>query len=218
MDAEKESQAPEDEHAKSVFSQLSGRLDTQSISSRVLLGDLRLADEASRLTGQYQDPRYFPFYYHVARVMNPRRILCVGLELGLQLSCLLKGCQEAKEACCLQPATDDFYSPRLALSNIKSVAGSRFPVQFAFAGVGHISDMASGAPPFDIALIVHELHGDALAECMDLCWGLVREGGCMVVDHLFRKKSESLFVDFSKFRGSGRFVFDTRYRTGIVLK
>lgn len=201
-----------------VESQISYRMLKQLMSPRTLLGGMRLIDESSRLSGQYQDPNYLPFYFHLGRVINPARIACVGFDLGLQLSCLLKGCSSPKLAFCLQGPSGDFYSPRLALSNIRSVAGNRFPVE---VHVGRPHDQRPQdiiRAGVDMALITKGMPSDDLMESMDLCWGGLGSGGAMVVDYLSQGESEDIFRDFCAGRSVRYHIFRTRYLSGMVLR
>lgn len=202
----------------SEFEELRRRLESQSVTPRVLLGDMRLLDESSRSSGQYQDPDYLPFYYHVARAFGPRRIFCLGLELGLHVSCLLKGCSDPDSAVCVQPPSESFYSPRLALSNIRSVSGRKFS---ALAHEGRLDDptvqrAASGS--FDLSMITVEAPSDLLMEFMDFSWSRLRAGGLLLVDRLVFGESEDVFDDFRRGRGADAMVFETRYRTGLAIR
>lgn len=202
----------------SEFEELRRRLESQSVTPRVLLGDMRLLDESSRSSGQYQDPDYLPFYYHVARVFCPRKVFCLGLGLGLHVGCLLKGCSSPESAVCVQPPSDSFYSPRLALSNIRSAAGRRFP---ALAHEGRLDDptlQRSVSGSFDLCMVTVEAPTDLLMEFMDFSWGRLRAGGLFLADRLVFGESEDVFDDFCKGRGADAMVFETRYRTGLAIR
>lgn len=200
------------------FKELLARLDAQSMPPRALLGDMSLLDESSRSSGQYQDPDYLPFYYHVGRVFSPRRIFCLGLDLGLHVSCLLKGCVAPESAVCVQTPSDSFYSPRLALSNIRSAAGRRFP---ALAHEGRLDDASvqkSVSASLDLSMATQEASVDLLMEFMDFSWGRLRPGGLLLVDRLVFGESEDVFDDFCKGRGAEAMVFETRYHTGLAIR
>lgn len=173
-------------------------------------------DESSRSSGQYQDPNYLPFYYHLGRAFDPRRVFFIGLDLGLQVSCLLKGCGTPKSVHCVQPRTESFYSPRLAVSNVKYAAGRRFPIQVRVGDPD--DDFLRSCAGVDMALVSHEMNSDSLMECMGLCWGLLAPGGHLCVDRLCHRDSRGVFRDFCKSRGCDSHVFDTRYGSGIAAR
>lgn len=194
---------------------LAVRLAGQGVSSRVALSGMRLVDDSSRLAGQYQDPNYFPFYYHMGRAFSPTRILCVGLNIGLHVSCLLKGCGGPESAVCVELQSDSFYSPRIAVSNIKSVAGRRFPVM---VHVGDLLDarLESVCRGMNMSLITLEMGSDSLMQCMDFCWESLSPGGVMCVDRLSHGVSRAVFDDFCRSKSTKSSVFATRYGTGIA--
>ncbi len=200
------------------FEELSRRLKLQFVSPRTLLGGMSVVDETSRLTGQYQDPNYLPFYYHMGRVFRPSRVFCIGLDLGLHLSCLLKGCPEPKSAVSLQPPSDSFYSPRLAVLNIKSAAGRKFPF---FTHSGLIQDQALSASlssGVDAVIVTREMSSDPLMEALDFCWKRLAPEGFLALDHLSHRGSEQVFLDFCKSKGAEWSFFKTRYKMGIAIK
>ena len=103
---------------------LKAKLSKQPISPRVLLDRLRMLDESSRKTSQYQDPNYLPFYYYLSKSIVPKSIFCFGLDLALPICCFLNGCETAKRILAFQKAGNSFYSPRVALSNIHDIRPS----------------------------------------------------------------------------------------------
>lgn len=176
---------------------LSRRLESASMPATALLGNMRLLDDLSRHTSQYQDPRYLPFYYHFGRVFAPRRLLFVGLDIGLHLACMLKGCSNPESASCIQPRPESFYSPRLAMSNARSAAGRKFPLGVY---VGHLNDQGAkdiSLGHFDAAAVTAEMASDSLMDALDFCWSRLSEGGFLCVDRLSRKGSREVFDDLT---------------------
>ena len=182
----------------------------QPISSKVLLDRLRMLDDASRLTGQYQDPRYLPFYYYLSKHLSPRSLLHVGLDLGLPSCCFLMGCESVERLVTFQMASNKFYSPRIALSNLKDVR-RRLSVEYHY---GRIIDremeskMISG---FDMALITSKMNDDQLNETLDVCWNHLNLDGIVVLDHAGDHKAGALFGAFCRAKNRPTVRFDTRY-------
>lgn len=197
---------------------LQRRLESSSMPAAALLGSMRVLDEASRHTGQYQDPRYLPFYYHFGRVFAPRRVFFVGLDIGLHLGCMLKGCPNPELAVCLQPVSESFYSPRIAISNARAAAGGRFPVSVHVGSIEEIGPSLHESQPFDAAAVTAEMQSDSLINAMELCWSRLSASGTMLVDRLSRRGSREVFEDFCKVKGASAAVFETRYGCGIVSR
>jgi hypothetical protein len=140
----------------------------------------------------------------------------LGFDLGLQAACLLKGCDAPESAHCVQPRSESFYSPRLAVSNVRAAAGRRFPLQVR---VGEPDgDFLRSCEGVDMAVVTQEMNSDALMECMGLCWGLLAPGGHLCVDRLCHRDSARVFRDFCKSRGCESSLFDTRYGSGIAAR
>jgi len=194
------------------------RMGRSSMSPRALLSRMSIVDDPTRMVTAYQDPNYLPFYFHLGRVLNPRRVFCIGAELGLQVACLLAGCSSPESVSCLQFPSERFYSPRMALSNIKSATNRHFPVSVVIAPLDGepVSGLIGGG--FDLSMVVVSMSVDALMDSMDICWSSVGDEGVMVVDMLVDQNSSAVFDDFCKSRNLSSRVLKTRYGTGIVAR
>lgn len=204
--------------AAAVADQVATRMSQSFLSPKALLSKMSILDDPIRTSSVYHDPNYLPFYFHLGRVLKPRSIFCLGAELGLQVGCLLEGCQDPQRVVCLQPPSEDTYSSRIAVSNIKFVAGKHFPISL---GIGTINDDAAAAIKgyrFDLAMIVVSMPVDDLMESMDFCWSLLGDDGLMVVDMLDDRNAGVVFEDFCKGRSIDHRTLKTRYGTGIASR
>lgn len=192
------------------------RMSKSFLSPKTLLSKMSVVDSPSKAATAYQDSNYLPFYFHMGRVASPRKIFCVGFGLGLQLGCLLQGCEGASEAFCVQPASEGLYAPRIALSNIKSTAGRHFPIS---VHVGDVADEPVRAVldgKFDMAIMVSPMPVDSMMDSIELCWSGLSYEGILVVDFLDERSNELIFRDFCKSKGLECRVLKTRYGTGIA--
>jgi hypothetical protein len=202
----------------SMCDEVAARMGRSSISPRALLSRMSIVDDPAKMATAYQDPNYLPFYFHLGRVLDPKRVFCVGAELGLQVACLLAGCSIPESALCLQPPSERFYSPRMALSNVRSATNRHFPVSVVTASLD--SKPVSGliGKGFDLSMIVVSMSVDALMDSMNICWSSVGDDGVMVVDMLIDRKSSAVFDDFCRSHNLSSRVLKTRYGTGIVSR
>lgn len=190
------------------------KLSKEPISARVLLDRLRLLDDASRKSGQYQDPRYLPFYYYLSKSIFPKNAFVVGLDLGLHICCFLKGSDTLEEVTAFQRKNDYFYSPRLAISNIKDVKGKKFRFRFY---QGNISDQK--IENFDYAMIIEKTNADVLAETLELCWSSLNSNGFISLEHIeFNKSTKGVLSSFCKGKNANFIEFETRYGTALIQK
>lgn len=206
-------------HPEDLAKSLNEKIRTQHITSRVLLDRLRLIDEQSRHSSQYQDPNYLPFYYHLSKFIHPKKILNVGLDLGLPLCCFLQGSLSAESVTCFQSLTDRFYSPRLAVSNIRDVKGRKFPIEFYHGSMldQKMQQILSGG--FDFILITENCDPDKMKDILEVCWQKISLDGYLVLDRTDSNKSfGDIFRDMCKSNNRDCQSINTRYGSFIVQK
>lgn len=197
--------------------ELSRKIKNQLISSKILLDKLRLVDEDSRKSSQYQDPTYLPFYFHLAKFINPRSILQIGLNLGLEICCFLQGNKDVDSFFGFQNSDDDFYSERLALSNIKDIT-KKINLDYYY-GKTHDSKFLQKTKNFDLIIITEKTKFDEIRESIEICWDKLNIDGYLVMDYLnYDKKINGIFSDFCKSKNRDQSIFKTRYGIGIVRK
>lgn len=194
-------------------------LRKQPMPPRVLLDRLRLLDENSRKTSQYQDPNYLPFYYHLSKFFTPKSLMDVGLDLGLPLCCFLAGCRSAEGAVLFQRRDKNFYSPRIAMSNIRDVSPRGFKTEFHHGIISDADLDAKMSGGLDLVLVTGSFGADEMREILDVCWGRMRLDGVLVADRVNSdRKVGEVFKDFCKVQNRPCIVFDTRYGNGMTQK
>ena len=202
---------------KDFSKDLDKKLKLQLISSRVLLDKLRLVDESSRKSGQYQDPLYLPFYFHMGKFISPKSVLQIGLNLGLEFCCFLQGNKIPNNFFAFQNNDGNFYSERLAFSNIKDIS-KKVKTQFYYGSILD-EDFLSKLINFDLILITEKSNFDKIMDALNICWNKLNLDGFLVVDYLnYDKKIKKIFLDFCKVKNREGFVYETRYGVGIVQK
>jgi len=201
----------------SFENELNKKIKSQLISPKVLLDKLRLFDEESRKSSQYQDPTYLPFYFYLSRFLFPKSILQIGLNLGLEICCFLYGNKDVESFFGFQSSNDNFYSERLAFSNIKDIT-KKIKTDYYY---GKIYDnlFLQKAKSFDLILLTEKSNFDQIKESVEMCWEKLNMDGYLVMDYLnYDKKINKIFMDFCKSKNTDGFVFKTRYGTGILRK
>jgi hypothetical protein len=202
-----------------IHGKVEGKLKNQLITSRVLLDRLRLIDETSRRSSQYQDPRHLPFYYYLGKSMEASSVLHVGLDLGLPLCCFLQGSPATERIMGFQRKDKAFYSPRLALSNLKDVKGKGLDFDFYHGGILDPDLHARLSRGFDLVILTERLNSDQLSETLDVCWNYLNMDGFLVLDHAKAEKNMGdVFSSFCKAKNRPLVLFDTRYGAGLTHK
>lgn len=199
-------------------SRLTTDLDRQLVSSRVLLQRFVFIDESSRRTAAYTDPRFTPFYYHLGKYVQPKKLLCVGLRLGLLPGCFLKSCKSVENILAIESQKDAYFSPRLGLKNIRQ----NFKGDLRFKT--NSWEVPSDKTPFnddvwDVTIVDEELDYDICRIVLDKIWENTVEGGLIVMDYLESTKPNGrAFRDFAKIHNRESVEFNTRYKVGVVEK
>lgn len=201
-----------------IFSSLNKNLKDQHIPPRVLLDKLRLISENSRKSSQYQDPNHLPFYYHLAKYVFPKKIVHVGLDLGLPSCCFLQGSKSTESILCFQKQNQEFYSPRLAISNIRDVS-KKLEIDYYYGNANDLNFIKKLEKNFDLFMITENCSNDDLNEFLDIFWQYLNLDGFILVDYVKSEKTKlEIFKSFCKGKNRDHKEFDTRYGIGLVQK
>lgn len=191
-------------------------LNKQYVSPKILLSKLRLIEEESRKSPQYQDHFYLPFYYHLGKYIEPKKILQIGLNLGLEICCFLQSNNSTEDFYGFQNKDNNFYSERIAISNIKST--KKIKINYYY---GQIYDQKflDDLNNFDMVIINEKSNFDQINDTLDICWKYLNLDGVLVFDNVnYDKKINKIFFDFCKSQNREGQTYKTRYGTGIVQK
>lgn len=202
-----------------IYKEINKKLNKQLMSPRILLDRLRLIDEDSRKSSQYQDPNYLPFYYYLSRFINPKSILNVGFYLGLPCCCFLQGSDSAEKMLGFQRVNKLFYSPRLALSNIKDIKRKKIEIDFYYGNMVDLEFQNKLTQKFDLIMLTEDMTNDQINECLDISWECLNLDGFLVCDYINSNKFiKKIFSSFVKTKNRDAFYFKTRYGVGIIQK
>lgn len=198
---------------------LENKLKFQTVSSNVLLSKCRLIDETSRKSGQYQDPFYFPLYYHLSKFVQPKSIMQIGLYLGFPLCCFLQGSESVDRIFCFQNKDGNFYSEKLAISNIKDVRKS-ININYYYGSIFDREFQKYAEIMYDLILVNEEkTNADSLNNLLDICWACTNLDGLIIVDKVRSDANiNKCFINFCKINNRDPILINTRYGTGIVQK
>lgn len=187
-------------------------LEKQTISSKALLGTFRLLTDKSRLTGAYQDPLYFPLYYHLGKRIDAKNLIEWNFNLGLYGGCFLKGNNTVENIFAFHEKTDEFYSSRMGVSNIKNHYHKKFEIC-----EGTIEEAQEGLSKdsWDIAIVNGEVSYKKQISRLNVLWEHLKLDGLIVVDYIY---SNHGFEYFCHTRNRVPIIFNTRYGIGIIQK
>lgn len=202
----------------STRAEVASKLSRGLIPGPAVLSRFRMLDEASRRSVAYTDPRYVPFYHHLGQAVKPRTVVEFGLRLGLCSGTFLRSCGSAEFFLGFQERADEFYSPRLAIHNIRQ--GYRGPAEVY---VGRTDDREFvtkfRARPWDLVLVNEERGYDAHLAYLDMAWGGLTLDGTVLVEYVTtHSPAREAYHDFCKRVNRNPYIFPTRYGVGVITK
>jgi len=196
---------------------LTSEFEKGGLSPRVFLDRLAVLEEASRKTAAYQDPRYVPFYYHLSKFIKPQNFIEIGFGLGFSSSCFFAGCDSVKKFLAFETQTEEFYSPRLALANIKRFYQGEVDFYRGLFTDGDFIEKLSQTE-WDLLFLNDEMSLDNYRNQLDLLWDHTKLDGLIVVNYTHNSPADEAFNTFCKIVNRKPVFFKTRYGTGIVQK
>ena len=202
--------------AEELKDKLEYELDRRLISARTLLSGFRVIDEGSRRSFAYLDDRYVPFYYHLGKYIQPKFLLKIGFNLGLLSGSFLKSCKTVEWLQGFQEKSDEYFSPRLGMANIRDIYPNPKPL---FVHVGDLLDeqWSLRDKKWDLVIVNVETTHDKLRFYLDVIWPHVSEGGWIVVDYVnYHKPTGETYRDFCKVQNREPTVVNTRYGVGLL--
>jgi len=182
------------------------------ISARALLASFRFLTEESRLTGAYQDPLYFPFYYYLGQKVDAKNLIEWNFNLGLYGGCFLKGNDTVENMFSFHEKTEEFYSSRIGISNIKNHYHKNFEI---CEGTIDEAQERLAQDSWDVAIVNGEVSRKEQISRLEILWEHIKLDGLIVVDYI---SSNCGFEDFCHIKNRVPVIFDTRYGIGIIQK
>lgn len=210
---------PTDLDVYHLKSEIEAKLRRGYVTSRVLLGRSRFLDESSRKSSAFNDPHHLPFYYFLGSLSQPKKVVEVGVGLGLRAACVGQGAP-VESFLGLQETGDEYYSERLARSNIRDYVKPPRPINIYN---GLITDREFihnlGTSKWDLALVSGETNYNSHMGCLDSLWSALRLGGLIAMDYQTRHEpSSKAFAEFCKIKNRDPLVVKTRYGVGLIQK
>ena len=194
---------------------LKDRLNKKPLNPRHILSQFKLNNEDYRHSYEYTDPRYYPFFYYLGKKIKPSNLLEFGLEMGIESGCFIHGCKTLNGYLGFKSLLQNYWSPRLALCNIKNVLNKKIDYWY-----GDTEDpefiKAFLSKKWDCVLMLKSNLTNRYY--LDLAWNQMPIGGYLIVDNIKSIEINNCFKDFCIIKNREGNFLDTRYGTGIIIK
>jgi hypothetical protein len=201
-----------------MFQELTSRIQKANFPPRLLISKFRFLDEQSKYSTSCLDPYYLPFYYHLGTVSPGNSLLEFGFGLGLNAACYLLGSPDTSNYLSIQEPTDEYYSTRLGIGNIKQAWKKPFHVHF---GMYYDEDFVSkiNERKWNICLISDRRSYDTHMSWLNMAWDALEEGGLIFMDYINSSDLvKRAYTDFCIIKQREQQVFPTRYNVGMIMR
>ena len=201
-----------------VFNEIADKVSKASIPPRILLSKFRFIDETSKYSRECLDPSYLPFYYYLGTKCPCKNLLEIGFGIGLNAACYLMGSPKTENYLTIQEPQDTYYSTRMGVANIKQVWRQPF-----YAHVGHLHDEVFVSKmrehKWDVVIINEKKDYDTHLLWLNTIWDEVRDGGLIFIDNTtLHHQTKRAYDDFCIIKNRNKYVFDTRYGVGVLIR
>lgn len=191
--------------------QLNSKLNSQTITTDILLGTCKLLDSNLRQSCTYLDPRYFPFYYHIGNQISPKNVIQFGSKLGLIAACFMQSCKSIVNWITVEKK-DPQVPVFLIESNLKKFCkGSARLVQSDDTKT--IEEL-----PIDLGIVSDVFSKDELMDRLTFLWSNLNPEGLIIVDYIDQDVIGETFRVFCKLHNRESVFFKTRYGVAVVQR
>lgn len=194
---------------------ISAKLDACLIESRILLGTAKLLDSASKDSPAFNDPRYFPFYYHLGKHVEVKRVAQIGPVLGLPGACFLQGRRGVEEWYAMLPSGST-QPATIIVANLKRYMSGLVNVYCVPAA--SLDNDSKPDRPYDLALLTEKFEPEVTAKYLNYLWNGLSSEGLLVVDYIHDDAVKGTFDDFCRVKNRKPDVFKTRYGVGVLTR
>lgn len=168
------------------------------LPAQILTSKFPYTTSSSRLRSYFNDPSYFPTYYYLGRVLNPKNILDVNLGNAIPLACVIAGSDAAENVAGFQHLSEDdtYYSVRMAKHNLRRVYKGSVGLHAGYFGDKDF-DILINLQKWDMIILNCEITYDEYLTYLRILWRNLADGGNFIVDRInYHKPAGKACVDF----------------------
>ena len=165
-----------------------------------LIGNCKTIENSS-----LHNPNYFPFYYHLGKVVDAKSILDTDFYLGLKEVCFLKSCKSILKITGIVPNHEEYkdLGVKYAKDNIKNVRNIDVEIAESLSNIDGSWDLIFCDNPSFARNNIQKL------------WGLLCFEGLLVIGNIYKNEEEFSSIAVSVNRVP--VVFE-RYKVGIIQR
>lgn len=187
------------------FDWLENKAKHSVLDPNTLLHSLKLLDPDLRNTPAFRDPRYFPFYYYLGQLTQPKKVIQFGSMHGMIGKCFLHGAKQVER----WTVVDEGYVPSGVISaNLRPVK------TFVLNGLKELSN--KGPEKYNLSLVTGRY--DDPKPYLETAWDSLEPEGLLVVDYISDNVVGKAFETLCRVKNRQGITFSTRYGVGIITR
>lgn len=204
-----------DKELQEISVKIQNDLDRQILTPRIFLGKCQTLDGKDGVP--FQDHSYLPFYYYLGKYIPAENLVNVGFGLGLPLTCYLMAYPPTLDMLALQDPDGEYYHPRMALKNIKTI--TKF-VPRVFVGSFIDEDFQANlfAKKWQLIVVSERRGYDETLFVANTLYDALDDGGVLCVEGIQSPSVAKAFDNFCAARNRDSFKIRSRYGNGLVAR
>jgi hypothetical protein len=196
-----------------LLEKVRNEFQNRSISTDVLLPNVKVVNLTSKDSPAFNDPKYLPFYYRLGCQVKVSNAIQIGSKLGLVGASFTKGCKSLEEWIVVENKS---LNHRFVESNLK-LCGCKKVVFFDFDSANNISPVKIDKKA-DIAFLSECFDSKQTDIYLDFLWNILKSDSFLVVDYLEDTQVSESFQKFCVIKNREPTLFKTRYGIGVLQK
>lgn len=190
------------------------QIDQSLITTDKLLAGAKFIDESSKECGEYLDSRYFPFYYHLGKQIEPKTVCQIGSKIGLVGACFLRSCKTVESWLAMDHERG--HVANITTSNLKlntKYKNNILPGPIGFMGLNDSMLEIESTFQYDLCFLSEDFGKERYLKHLNFLWKILNQKGLLVADYI---NSHDVFHEFCRVKNREPIIFETRYGVGII--
>jgi hypothetical protein len=191
------------------FKKIEDNLKKGSITTDVIIPNVKLLNFSSKNSPEFNDFNYLPFYYHLGNYLKPKKVIQIGSKLGLVGACFLKSCKTVEEWTIYEDFNQNyrFVDSNLRLNGCKNILFKNIK-----------KDEVENNKNTDIAFLSEKFDNEKTVIFLEFLWNSLKNDSYLIVDYIKDDQISEIFQNFYFIKNRKPILFNTRYGLGILKR
>lgn len=166
----------------------------------------------------FDDPFFYPVYYHIGKLIQPKNMLDLTLGGGLPASCFLLGSNKVENFFGFNQIDEEFYSFRMPRKNIKLINRGHHNFYRGYL-TDTIMQESLKSMKWDVVLMSKIMSYDDHLAYLRIIWQYISEGGLLIMDYInYHKPVGRVYKEFCLSQNKAMHIIPSKYGVGLIKK